>query len=327
MNLRLAAAVSAADADVLVRVAEATHRMAFEVCEHDKRVIAQHVVADADRIKPFAASDRQLCHAVPIHNVDRAERPAIDLKRLSLLFGRVAVALVVGVRLDDMGILKLGLLLMKRLDPVPRKDFRAMLLAGVELEPHFSVDVSVHLLIGTGKALSRKTAREVDDRLVACALLIGNINVAAWTGLGLCCHVPPLPSEIHRSHHRGKCCIETVPVGRSTAPAPPDGHVRHHIQRAENAWASCTCLRRASLECVPPRNPLPDPSSLFPASSIRQAICRVKCPARKLAMPRPHSRAAFRLLHKILPIFRPEAFGIPKRLHMPQSRNPFGALR
>lgn len=91
MDLCLAAAgVSASDADVLVRAAEATHRMAFEVCEHDKRVMAQHVVADSDRIKPFAASDRQLCHAVLIHNVDRAERPAIDLKRLSVLLGRIA---------------------------------------------------------------------------------------------------------------------------------------------------------------------------------------------------------------------------------------------
>ena len=90
MNLRLAAAVSAADADVLVRVAEATHRMAFEVCEHDKRVIAQHVAADADRIKPFAASDRQLYHAVLIHNVDRAERPAIGFQGLAMLLGRIA---------------------------------------------------------------------------------------------------------------------------------------------------------------------------------------------------------------------------------------------
>lgn len=202
-----------------------------------------------------------------------------------------------------------------------------MLLAGVELEAHLPVDVAIHLLIGTCQALGRKIAGEIDNRLVACAFLIGDIDISACAGLELRSHAPPLPSEIHRSHHRGKCCIETVPVGRSTAPAPPDGHVRRHIQRAENAWASCTCLRRASLECVPPRNPLPDPSSLFPASNIRQAICRVKCPARKLAMPRPHSRAAFRLLHTILPIFWPEAFGIPKRLHMPQSRNPFGALR
>lgn len=72
------AAVHTADADVLVRAAEAAHRVAFEMRQNEERVIARHVVADGHfRICPCARqmerngrrpSRRQDSH-VPLSNL------------------------------------------------------------------------------------------------------------------------------------------------------------------------------------------------------------------------------------------------------------------
>lgn len=103
-----------------------------------------------------------------------------------------------------------------------------MLLAGVELEAHLPVDVAIHLLIGTCQALGRKIAGEIDNRLVACAFLIGDIDISACAGLELRSHAPPLPSEIRCSHHRGNGCIQTVLFRHTALQASLDEHPMRH---------------------------------------------------------------------------------------------------
>ena len=85
-----------------------------------------------------------------------------------------------------------------------------MLLAGVELEAHLPVDVAIHLLIGTCQALGRKIAGEIDNRLVACAFLIGDIDIAAPAAC-LRISAPSVPDSNARLL---SCNLQSIP-GRS----------------------------------------------------------------------------------------------------------------
>ena len=178
------ARVGAADADVLVGAAEAAHHVALEVREGDHRVVRKHVVAHAHVLEPVAACNGQKRGAVLVHDVDGAEVPAIGGDGLAVLFGGVAVTLIVGVGLDDAGLRQV--LLHQLAHPLARDDVGAVGLAGVELDAGLAADVGVDLGVCLAKALGREVAGEVDDGLVAGALGVRDVAVA----VGRCgvCH-------------------------------------------------------------------------------------------------------------------------------------------
>ena len=178
------AGVGAADADVLVGAAESAHRMALEVGERDHGVVGEHVVAHAHVLEPFAAGHGQKSRALLVHDVDGAEIPAVDGDGLAVLLGGVAVALVVGVGLDDAG---LGEVLLEQLaHPRARDDVGAVGLAGVELDAGLAADVAVDLGVCLAEALCREVAGEVDDGLVTGA--VGGRDVAIAVGCCGSCH-------------------------------------------------------------------------------------------------------------------------------------------
>lgn len=111
---------------------------------------------------------------------------------LAVLLGGVAVALVVGVGLDDAG---LGEVLLDQLaDPFARDDVGAVGLAGVELYADLAADVAVDLGVCRAQSLGREVAGEVDDGLVAGALCGSDVAVA----VGCCgvCHVDLLGARM-----------------------------------------------------------------------------------------------------------------------------------
>ena len=115
-------AIRAADADVLVGATEAAHRVALEVREHEQRIVIQEMRADGHLREPLAALDGQHGRAGLIHDIDGREVPAVDGQRLPVLLRRVAVTLIVGIRLDDLRLRQI--LRDELLDPRPRDDVR-----------------------------------------------------------------------------------------------------------------------------------------------------------------------------------------------------------
>ena len=139
------AAVRAADADVLVGATEAAHRMPLEVREHEQRVVIQEMRANGHLREPLAALDGQHGCAGLIHDVDGREVPAVDGQGLPVLLRRVAVALIVSIRLDDLRLRQI--LRDELLDPRPRNDIRPVRLARVQLDADAPRDVRHNLLI------------------------------------------------------------------------------------------------------------------------------------------------------------------------------------
>jgi len=116
---------------LLVRAAEAAHRVAFEMRQDQQRIVARHMVADRHLREPLAALDRHHGRAVLVHDVDGRKRPAICRNRLAVLLRRVAAALVIRVRLDNGRIRQTAR--EEFPDPRARDDVRPVRLARMEL--------------------------------------------------------------------------------------------------------------------------------------------------------------------------------------------------
>ena len=181
------ASVGTTDADVLVRAAKAALGMALEMGQRHHGIIVLQVAAHRHLVKPLSAHDRQRHGVLLVKDIHGAEGPAVHLQRLAVQFGGVTVALIVGVGLDDGGTLQV--LLHQSLDPSTRDDVGAMLLARVQLHCYAALDHLVDLLIGHDQSLGTQVAGEIDHRLVAGALVIGDILVAVNAGYGFLFHV------------------------------------------------------------------------------------------------------------------------------------------
>ena len=101
-----------------------------------------------------------------------------------MLWCGVAVTIVIGVSLDDVGIFQV--FLHQCLHPFARNDVRAVLLAGVQFYAHAPRNLSVHLLVSLYESLCREVAGEIHHRLVTRALIVRHISVAVAAGCHLC---------------------------------------------------------------------------------------------------------------------------------------------
>ena len=203
MHLRLAnAAVGATDGDVLHRAAEAAHRMTLEVRKYDHGVVIDDMPAHGDFLEVLAATHRQIYRALGVHDVNRAERPTIDLERFKMLFGRKAVAFVKRVSFHDHGVRHRGL---ERLHHVSGQNVGTVLFAGVQLNGHLAVDAFVDAFIEIDQRLRVDLAREI--HLGFCARRIGR-NLLAGRHRGLAhrfsrCHL--LTFLCRRCRQRRSC--------------------------------------------------------------------------------------------------------------------------
>ena len=175
-------AVGAADADIFVAAAKTALGMPLEVGEDHQTVVVLDMAAHAHPGEPFAPSHGQRDGVFLVEDVDRCESPSVYFQRLAVLRGGVAVALVVGVGLNDVGTFEVfG---HQCFHPFARDDVGAVFLAGVQFQGHLACDVAVHLLVCHDKAVRREVAGEIDHGGVAGALAHGHIFVATSAGSG-----------------------------------------------------------------------------------------------------------------------------------------------
>lgn len=177
------AAVGASDSDILVASAETALSVALEVGQNDQRVVVGKMSADRHLLKPFSSFDGEHRSAVFIEDVDGAESPAVDFERLAMLRGSVAVAVVVGVCLDDSGF---GQIFRNQSpDPVVGDYVGAVLLAGVELHGCSAFDIASDLFESFYQTLGAELAGEINYRFVAGALFVRHILVSVFSRNGL----------------------------------------------------------------------------------------------------------------------------------------------
>ena len=134
----------AADGDVLHRAAETAHGMAFEMCQDNHRIVIDDMAAHCDFFQMLTAADRQVNVAEFVHDIDRAESPAVDFQRFFMAFRRIAIAGVQRVRLYNSTVRNMS---HKFLDHIPRQDIRAMLFTSMKLYGHLAVNALVNLVI------------------------------------------------------------------------------------------------------------------------------------------------------------------------------------
>ena len=167
------APVRAADADVFVAAAEAALGVALEVGQDHHGIVIFQVGTHKHPGEPFAALDGEGVCALLVHDIHRAEGPAVDLQRLPVLLGGVAVSRIIGVGLHDGGIMDRAL--HQGPHPVPGDDVGAVLLAGVQLHRDFSANGSVYPRVDLFQALRGQIPGEEDQALPAAAGRIGYI--------------------------------------------------------------------------------------------------------------------------------------------------------
>ena len=180
VDLRLAAqGVRTADPDVLVGAAETAHDMALEMGQDKERIIAQQVAADRDLRDPLGPRDRKHGGAFLIHDIDRAEGPAVMSDRLAVLFGRIAVAGIEGIGINDLCVLQFRLLFDQVLHPGSGDDIGAVLLTGVEFDCHLPDHISVDFVVDFPESFRREVTRKIHNRFIPGSLFDRNIFLPA----------------------------------------------------------------------------------------------------------------------------------------------------
>ena len=137
VNLCLAdAAGCAADSQIFHGAAEAAHGVTLEVRQHEHGVVVDDVFAHGNFFEVLAVADGQINCALCVHDVDRAERPAVDLQRFQMALGGIAVTLIERVGFYDGAV---GDLLLQRFDQLERQNVGPVLFAGVQLDSYHAV--------------------------------------------------------------------------------------------------------------------------------------------------------------------------------------------
>ena len=190
--------------------------MAFEVGQRKERIVVRQRFADRHLCEPLAALYGKRRRSELIRNIHISKSPAVHFQSLAVLLGRVAVALVVSICLDNRRIIKDAHLFLKQiLHPGSGNDVRSVLLAGVELDRYFAMQNAAHLLIDLLKTCRGKISCKVDDGLASGPVLIRDIAFAALTGCHSHCHSSLLfwskdRSALFRSVGRLKFLAPTV---------------------------------------------------------------------------------------------------------------------
>ena len=88
----------------------------------------------------LTVADRKINGALCVHDINRAERPAVHLQRFQMLFCGITVALIERVGFYDGAV---GDLLLQRFDQLARQNVGAVLFAGVQFDSNLAVNAFV----------------------------------------------------------------------------------------------------------------------------------------------------------------------------------------
>ena len=134
--------VCAADSDILQRTAKPAHGMPFKMSQHYHRVVLQHVPADRHFLEVLPALDRNHHGTVLVHDVYRAEIPAVDLEGFAMIGSRKPLALIQSVGFHQAAIRNM---LLQGFHHLPRKNIGTMRLTGVYFDSYLSADLLIDL--------------------------------------------------------------------------------------------------------------------------------------------------------------------------------------
>ena len=135
---------SAADRDIFHRTAESAHGVTFKVSQHQHRVVIDDAFAHRDFFEMESVTNRQIDITVLIHDIDRAERPAVNFKGLSMVGSVFSSAAVKRVRFNNRAVRNR---LLQSLNHVARENIRSVWFAGMQLDRYFSVDFFVDQVV------------------------------------------------------------------------------------------------------------------------------------------------------------------------------------
>ena len=119
--------------------------MPFEVGKYHKGVLVGRMAAHGHFFEPFATVNGQCQSIFLVHDVDGAECPAVHFQRPPVLFGRVTVALVIGVCFHNIGIGKV--FVRQSLYLLTGYNVRSVLFPGMQFYTYMSLDISTYLFI------------------------------------------------------------------------------------------------------------------------------------------------------------------------------------
>lgn len=91
-------AVSAADSQIFHRPAETTHSVPFKMRQHQHRIIINDIFTHGNFLEMPAAAYRQQHCTLCIHDIHRAERPAVDTQGFNVISGRISIAMIKSIR-------------------------------------------------------------------------------------------------------------------------------------------------------------------------------------------------------------------------------------
>ena len=75
--------------------------MPLKVREDQHRIVIDDMAAHRNFLEVLAAFNGQIHRSLSVHDVNRAEGPAVDFKGLEVILGGVAVAVIERVGLDN----------------------------------------------------------------------------------------------------------------------------------------------------------------------------------------------------------------------------------
>ena len=104
--------------------------MPLKVREDQHRIVVDDVAAHRNFLEVLAAFNGQIHRSLSVHDVNRAEGPAVDFKGLEVILGGVAVAVIERVGLDNRALRDTCL---QGLHHFARQDVGTVTLAGMEL--------------------------------------------------------------------------------------------------------------------------------------------------------------------------------------------------
>lgn len=139
--------------------------MALEVGQHQHGVVVEQVLAHGHFLEVPSAGDGQGDFAVGIHDIHRAEGPAVGPQGLAVAFRGLAGAGVEDVALHDAALRDAGL---QGPHHVARQDVGAVGLTGMELDGDAPLQRGTDLFIDAQQALRGDLGREVHGGLILC---------------------------------------------------------------------------------------------------------------------------------------------------------------
>ena len=166
---------STADRNILQRTAEAAHGMAFEMGQHDHRIIVHDMPAHRHFREMPALAHRQRNIPFLIHDIYRTEIPTIDCECLAMLRCRIAAARIQGIRLNDRALRHMCL---ESLHHIPRQDIRAMRLARMQLNRDLAINPFIDDVVQPDQMLRINMLRKIYPGTGAAFISLGNIPAA-----------------------------------------------------------------------------------------------------------------------------------------------------